>query len=672
VPAACISTFNLLRLFSSIAPVLGEAMRNLLSGMALIIGVVSLAQPVAAKVVKFEILRTESPAFEGRTFGTVGTYDRIIARATIAVAPSDPHNSIIIDIDRAPRNRQGLIEAVSDVEILRPTIATNGNRSLVFEVLNRGNKLQYDIFNDLGIVNDLSKAASAGNGFLMSRGFTLVWSGWQGDITPGNGRLTFSPPTVPEVTGLSREEFVFDHMENPAVGMLTYPTADLDPAHAKLTVREREADLRVTPTDLSFRFEAPDRISVSRPSGFDAGAIYELVYLAKEPKVMGLGFAAARDIVSFLRNAPSNATDAPNVLAGRIDHAIAVGLSQSGRYQHDFLYLGFNTDETGRPVFEGMMPHIAGGKKTFINYRFGQPGRGALQHTETAYAGGEFPFSYPVITDAITGRTDGLLARCLAAGNCPKIIQTDTELEFYQSRASLVATDTQGNALTMPDNVRLFLFSNLQHFVVANASSQVTQACAFPNNPLNAGPPLRALLVALDVWIASGTIPPASRYPSRNDGTLVAPTAEAVGFPHIPGVKYTGLTTKPTVINFDVMPPVKGTAYPVFVPKTDADGRDIAGVRLPTLEAPIATHTGWNVRKAGFAEGELCDLNGMLLPFAATREERLKNNDPRLSLTERYPQPGDRAAAVAKAARQLVQDRLLLEEDVKLFTTGTN
>jgi hypothetical protein len=647
-------------------------MKHLLTGIALVIGLIGLAGPSTAKVVKFEILRTESPAFEGRTFGTVGTYDRIVARATIAVAPGDPHNSIIVDIDRAPRNKQGLVEAVSDVEILRPTIAATGNRSLAFEVLNRGDKLQYNIFNDSGIVNDLSKAASAGNGFLMSRGFTLVWSGWQGDITPGNGRLTFSPPIVPEVTGLSREEFVFDHMENPAVVALTYPAADLDPGHAKLTVREREADPRVTPSDLSFRFEAPNRISVSRPSGFDAGAIYELIYLAKEPKVMGLGFAAARDIVSFLRNASSGETGVLNVLAGRIDRAIAVGLSQSGRYQHDFLYLGFNTDEAGRAVFEGMMPHIAGGKKTFINYRFGQPGRGSLQHNDTVYPGGEFPFSYPVITDAITERTDGLLARCLAAGNCPKIIQTDTELEFYQSRASLIATDTLGNALAMPDNVRLFLFSNLQHFAVANAASQIPRVCAFPTNPLNAGPPLRALLVALDAWIANGILPPPSRYPSRADGTLVPPTAEAVGFPQIPGIKYTGLTTKPTDINFDLMPPIKGRAYPVFVPKTDADGRDISGVRLPTLEAPIATHTGWNIRKAGFAEGELCGLFGTMLPFAATREERLKNNDPRLSIAERYPQPGDRAAAIAKAAKQLVQDRLLLEEDMKLFTAGIN
>jgi hypothetical protein len=646
---------------------LGEAMRHLLTGIVLVTTIVGLTQPLSAKVLKFEILRTESPAFEGRTFGAVGTYDRIIARATVAVAPDDPNNSIIVDIERAPRNAQGLVEATSDVEILRPTTPSNGNRTLLYDVLNRGRKLGLTILNDLGIVNDLVKASDGGNGFLMNRGYTLVWSGWQGDLGPASGPLMFSPPTVPAVTGRAREEFIFDHMENPASGTLSYPAADLDPAHTKLTVREREADSRVTPADLSFRFDSPDRVAITRPAGFDAGAIYELIYQAKDPKVMGLGFAATRDIVSFLRNAPADATGVPNVLGGQIDRTIGFGVSQSGRFLHDFLYLGFNTDEDGRRVFDGLIPHIAGGKRTFVNYRFGQPGRHPQQHAETVFPGGEFPFTYPIITDALTGRTDGLLARCLKATNCPKIFHVDTELEFYQSRASLIATDTKGEALTMPDNVRLFLLSNLQHFALANAKSDSTKACAFPTNPLNAGPPLRALLVALDAWIKSATPPPASRFPSRSDDTLVPPVPEAVGFPHIPGVEYTGLVTKPTVINSDAMPPVKGAAYPVFVPKTDSDGRDVAGIRLPTLEAPIATHTGWNLRKAGYAQGELCDLNGSVLPFAATQDERLKNNDSRLSLAERYPQEGDRVSAIALAAKQLVQDRLLLEDDVKLF-----
>src|SRR5580704_10757191 len=223
-------------------------MRHWLSAIVLVAGIVGLANPSAAKVVKFEIVRVESPAFEGRSFGSVGTYDRIIAHATIAVAPDDPHNKIIVDLDRAPRNAQGLVEAMTDVEILRPTVAANGNRRLFYEVLNRGGKLGLALFNDMpAVVNDLVKATDAGNGFLMNRGYTVVWSGWQGDIAPGAGRMTFSPPIVPDVTGLAREDFVFDHTDNPASATLSYPAAEPDSAETKISVREREADPRVTP-----------------------------------------------------------------------------------------------------------------------------------------------------------------------------------------------------------------------------------------------------------------------------------------------------------------------------------------------------------------------------------------------------------------------------------------
>jgi hypothetical protein len=647
-------------------------MRHLSAAVVVAAGMTALSQPAAAKVVKFEVTRIESPAFEGRSFGTVGTYDRIIGRVTIAVAPSDPHNTVIVDVDRAPRNAQGLVEATTDVEILRPTVAANGNRALLYDVVNRGSKRALAMFNDSSAGNELVKAADAGTGFLMNRGYTVVWSGWQGDLNSGGGRNVISVPAAQGVTGLSREEFVFDHMQNPAVATLTYPAAELDPAHAKLSVRQREADPRATPAGLEFKFEGATKISIARPAGFDAGAIYELVYPAKDPKVMGLGFAATRDVVSFLRNEAADASGTPNVLAGRIDRAISFGQSQSGRYLQDFLYFGFNADEAGRTVFEGLMPHISGGKKMFSNFRFAQPGRNMQQHADTLYPGGEFPFAYPVTTDAVTGRTDGVLARCLAAGNCPKIIKTDTELEFYQSRGSLVVTDTQGNALTMPENVRLFLFASLQHAAPAHAKSALTKTCTYPTNPLYAGPPLRALLVALDAWITSGTQPPASRYPSRADGTLVEPTAAAVGFPSIPGVEFPRAINRATAVDHNAMPPTRGAAYPVFVPKSDADGRNLAGIRLPDLEAPVGTHTGWNLLKAGFGEGELCGNTGSMLPFAKTREERLKSNDPRPSLAERYPQAGDRAAMIERAGKKLVQDRLLLEEDMKGYLQATN
>jgi Alpha/beta hydrolase domain len=648
-------------------------MGQLRRAIILIAAVFAFASPSAAKIVKFEILKIESPAFEGRTFGAVGTYDRIVARATIAAAPDDPHNTVIVDLDRAPRNAQGRVEATTDVEILRPTVAANGNRTLFYDVINRGSKLGFALFNDLpAVTNDLVKAADAGNGFLMNQGYTVVMSAWQGEVAPGGGRMTFSPPVVSGVTGLSREDFIFDHTNNPASATLSYPAVDLDPVHTKISVREREADPRATPAGLEVTFDSPTKISIKRPEGFDAGAIYEFIYTARDPKVMGLGFAATRDLVSFLRHDATDPAGTANPLAGRIDRAIGFGLSQSGRYLHDFLYLGFNADEAGRTVFEGLMPHISGGKKTFTNYRFSQPGRSPYEHADMLYPGADFPFTYPVTTDSITGKTDGFLARCLAAGNCPKIIKTDSELEFYQQRASLVVTDTKGDPITMPDNIRLFLLSSLQHYALAHDKSDMVKACANPTNPLNAGPPVRALLVDMNDWISKGTPPPNSRYPSRADATLVRPSIDEVGFPHISGFAYPSRIAQPTLIKSDEMPPSKGAAYPVFVPKTDADGRDIAGVHLPTLEAPAATHTGWNLRKAGFSEGELCDNNGTMIPFASTREERRKNNDPRLSMAERYPNKGDRQAAIAKATQQLVHDRLILDEDAGLFIAGSD
>lgn len=604
-------------------------MRHLLRSIALIAGIIGLASPSTAKILKFEITRVDSPAFEGRSFGAAGTYDRIIGRATIAVSPADPRNSIIVDLDRAPQSPAGVVTAVADVEILRPTVAANGNRRLLYEVVNRGGKPGLALFNDNPVsVNDPVKASDAGNGFLMHRGYTLVWSGWQGDVAPGGGRMTFAPPVVAGITGLAREDFIFDHMDNPTIATLNYPAADLDPSRAKISVRQREADARATPAGLEVKFEGPTKISIKRPDGFDAGAIYEFIYTARDPKVMGLGFAATRDIVSFLRYETADPAGAANPLAGQIDRAIGFGVSQSGRYLHDYLYLGFNADEAGRLVFEGLMPHVSGGKKTFTNYRFSQPGRSPYQHADMLYPGADFPFTYPVITDTLTGKSDGLLARCLAAGNCPKIIKTDSEIEFYQQRASLVVTDTRGNALAMPDNVRLFFLSNLQHFSMANAKSDMAKACAFPTNPLNAGSPARALLVALDAWISNGTPPPLSRYPSRADGTLTPATIEEVGFPRIPGFAYPSRIAQPTLLKSDEMPPSKGEAYPVFLPKTDADGRAVAGLHLPTLQIPAATHTGSNLRKAGFAEGESCDNNGAMIPFAATKEERLKSGGP--------------------------------------------
>jgi hypothetical protein len=310
------------------------------------------------------------------------------------------------------------------------------------------------------------------------------------------------------------------------------------------------------------------------------------------------------------------------------------------------------------------MPHIAGGKKTFINARFAQPGRHSQQHSENTFPGDQFPFTYPVLKDPVSGKSDGILARCLARNNCPKIIQTDSGLEIYQSRASLVVTDPAGAPIDLPEDVRVYLMANVPHFASRGMPTS-NGLCAEPLNPLHAGAPMRALLVAMQAWLADGTPPPPSRYPSRRDGTLVPPEKVAVGFADIPGFAYTGLVNRPALVDYSTMPPTKGAAYPVFVGKTDGDGHDLAGIRLPALDAPVATYVSWNFRKADFAEGDLCDLAGARIPLAATKAERLAKHDPRLSIEERYPKPGDYAAQVSAAAHRLVSERLMLEEDAQ-------
>ena len=339
--------------------------------------------------------------------------------------------------------------------------------------------------------------------------------------------------------------------------------------------------------------------------------------------------------------------------------------AQSGRFLRDFLYQGFNEDEQGRIVFDGLMPHIAGSRKMFTNFRFAIPGTFSKQHESHLTPGDQFPFMYGVMTDPLTGKRDGILAKCLASNTCPNIIHTDTGTEDRNARASLVVTDTTGKDIDLPANVRVFNFSSTPHGS-SNTSIGAAEAlatCQFLSNPLHVGAQMRALLFALDKWVTDGTEPPPSRHPRRSDGTLVASDPSSTGYPAIPNVAAKGLFNPLRVTDYTAFPPEEGASYPVFVPRVDADGNDLGGVRTPSVDAPLATYMGWNLRKAGFAEGALCDLNGSSIPLPATKAERQAKGDPRLSLEERYPTQQAYVDQIKKSVDRLVQDRLLLPED---------
>ena len=370
-----------------------------------------------AELVRFEVVEVESPYFDGRSFGSVGQYEMITARATIAVDPEHALNSGIVDIDLAPTNESGRVEAIADVAILRPVDLSKGSGRLFYEVLNRGDKISFILMNDAPWV-DYYQGLDAANGHLMNEGYTVVWSGWQGDMPAGENRMRLQAPVVENITGTVRDEFIFNHNYDPFVATLSYPAASLDTDKATLTVRARQTDPRVTPDDLAFEFFTAERagiapytneqIVIHRPAGFDASAIYEFTYEARDPIVMGLAFATVRDLISFLRNdSEDDAGNAnPLLLDGKpaTQYTYGMGISQSGRFVRDFLYQGFNEDEQGRMVFDGLMPDVAGSRKTWTNYRFAQPGRYSQEHEAHLQPGDQFPFTYGVMRGPSHGK----------------------------------------------------------------------------------------------------------------------------------------------------------------------------------------------------------------------------------------------------------------------------
>lgn len=622
----------------------------------------ALAMPALAQVTKFDVVE-DVPAFGGRSFGDVGTYRRITGRATIALDPADPRNAVIADIALAPRNAQGKVEALSDVVILRPADPARGNGTLLLDVPNRGRKLAPELFDDSCQpgANAADKAGDAGIGFLPGRGMTMVWVGWQGDLPSAPGQLAMQAPVLKGVTGPVREEFVFDHRRNPATTTLGWDVAD--PASLAVTVRQVWSDPRQKPAGLSVRALDKRRIEISRPAeGFDAGALYEVTYTATDPVVLGMGFAAVRDVVTFLRRDGSAAN--PLAVEGRstVHRAIGFGVSQSGRFVRDFLYLGFNQDTDGRIVFEGLMPHVAGGRRMSTNFRFAQPWRNARHPQDPAWQADSFPFTYAVLDDPVSGQRDGLLLRCRLSDTCPKVMQTDSEHEWWASRASLVVTDTAGNHIDLPPDVRMYMMTGTTHFEPAGGESRRIEAASLPTNPLHSGPVMRALLVDMERWIADGTLPPSSRMPMRSQGTLV-PADDALPRA-IPGVPYTGIHTTAAYSDQSVLPPREIGRYPVFVPRLDGDGIAVAGVQALPVAVPRATYTGWNPRAPGFGPAVLYPLQGAEIPFAETKAERVAAGDPRPSIAERYGDDAGYRKAVQAAAARLVAERLLLPMDV--------
>ena len=411
----------------------------------------------------------------------------------------------------------------------------------------------------------------------------------------------------------------------------------------------------------NWRYNSASEIDISRPRGYDGGAIYRFEYQARDPRLMGLGMAAIRDVSAWLKDARTPGHPLADIAP---DVAIALGVSQSGRFLRDLIWQGFNAGVNGVRVFDGAMPLIAGSRKSFVNVRFAQPGRYSTQHIDHITYGDQFPFSYATTTDPLTGRTDGIFARCAASATCPKLMHVDSSLEFWQARASLLVTDGAGRDIALPGDVRAYLLSSTQHMP---ARTPTVGICKYPNNPAPQAPAVRALLERLVDWSRTGIAPPDSRYPSLAQNRLVQPQREAVGFPDLSkiGIEYPDVINGLSVVDYRSLPGVLHGArrYQVLVPMADADGHDIAGIRLPEVALPLATYAGWNLRRHSFAENQLCGLNGMSAPLPATP----RAGDPRRAISQRYVSRLEYAKAVALVARELRDQGLLLDEDTDRY-----
>jgi hypothetical protein len=627
-----------------------------MEGMRFLLALLLVPSVAFAALTRIEVA-SRVPFADGAPFGAAGPYERIAGIFHGELDPLAPANAGIVDIGLAPRNARGRVEYRGDFEILRPLDAAKANGTLLYEAVNRGYKLALRVFNGVP-GRDPRDADAGGDGFLMRRGFVLAWSGWEPGLRQRAQRLRLEVPAAPGIAQATWDEFLFD-VRGRTRGVLTFRPASLDKSRAALYVlRDHRSAPRLLP---AAAWEFADERSIRLlPAGrsFPIGVIHQFAYPAVDPPLSGIGFAATRDFAAFLRHDAS----ARDLLGAAVRQALAHGNSQSGRFLRDFLYRGFNEDEAGRRIFDGMHIHLAAARIS-LNERFAQPSQASsTAHGYRGYGDVSFPFAYGLQRDPFSGKEDGILAACGRRGNCPRVIHSTTSSEYWQSANSLVTTDPAGALdVPAPENVRVYHVASSQHSSIPSMPAGV---CALPPNlVVDPRPVARALLVALDRWIKGEGAPPPSAYPRIDDGTLVP--AQRLGFPELRGVALPrGPNPRERFAYGEGLPRVLEGAYPVLVPAVDEDGNETGGIRLPELAAPTATLTGWALRAAGAGSpGELCYLDGSHIPFERTAAQRLAADDPRLSLEERYRDGVDYVAKVRAAAQALERKGYLLGED---------
>ncbi len=650
-----------------------------------------------ARVVRVEIT-SRADIQDGKPFGNSGAYEKIVGRVYFAVDPSNLHNRQIVDLDKAPRNAHGEVEFSADLYLLKPKDMAKGNQAVLFEVSNRGGR------GILSLVN--GREGEFGDGFLMRQGYTIAWVGWEFDLSSQGERLRLSAPIAhgpggKEIYGLVRGDFTpaekrddwpLGHILLGSDGGNSYAVDDPASDRNRLTVRDTPTGdrMKIPRSEWSFAHVVNGELTadphyVHLNSGFLFGKIYEVVYSAKNPAVVGVGLAAVRDFLSYLKYDPQ--ATAP------VKRAYAVGISQSGRFLRHFVYQDFNADEQGRQVMDGVISHVAGAGRGSFNHRFAQPSRDAQPMSSLFFPTDLFPFTDLPEEDPDTDARAGLIDAASKSHTVPKIFYTNTSYEYWGRSASLIHTTADGKKdAPLAQNTRVYFLAGLEHFTVpfppdnrVGGNPDYTAQQEANPNPIQWY--WRALITDMDQWVKNGKQPPPSSYPRIAEKTLV-PLREWK-FPKIPGVntphevslayhidrevQFRSLTAPKVSGAFvigptqttDIEPPRVGAPFGVLVPQSDADGNDLGGVRLPELQVPLATYTGWNLRDPSIgAPDQRVSFLGSWIPLAKTAEERKKSGDPRVSIAERYKSQDEYMGKFEQAAKKLIEQRFLLQEDL--------
>ena len=628
-----------------------------------------------AGIVGIDIVHSGDVA-NGKAYGLAGPYEALAGKIDYAIDPNNPANDIITDIDKAATNSDGMVEFSADFYLIKPKNIESGNGAIFFEVGNRGRPGALTRFNRAADSLYPTSDKEMGDGFLLREGFSLLWVGWQHDTPLVEGRLRTYPPIATNngipIEGLVRSDvIVTDKTYSHSLGNrdhIAYPAANPEDSRNRMTVRDGISGIRRTIPRADWQFARiegsqviPDSTMVYLKAGFEPEHVYDIIYVAENPPLAGLGLAAIRETISQLKY---GSTEELGIPAGTINRAVTYGSSQSGRLLRTFLYDGFNEDTQNQKVFDGVIAHIAGAARGSFNQRFAQASRapgGAFEYPNRI-----FPFADTLQTDPTTGISDGLLT-AISPNIMPKLFYTNSSTEYWRSAGALTHTSIDGKQdLQLLDNVRTYDFAGTQHGPAA--FPPVLDDQKHQPNPNDYRWFLRGLLIAMDRWITDDKPPPPSRYSTLEEHTLVEMADFA--FPDVPGVSVLDEVSIPHALDFgpDLAlngiitqePPRLGAPYPFLVPQVDSSGNEIGGLRSPDIAVPLATYTGW------LPTNPVSGV-GLYVPFARTLVEREVNADPRLSIEERYSGRPQYLGLVAESTMELIDDGYLLSQDLSLI-----